>query len=133
MTRRAAQAAQDELEALLLFKNDIGAFQRMYSFLSQMFDYGNTAIEKRFLFFRRLMPLLEFGREREGVDLSKVTLTHHVLKNLGKTALGFAEGEAPKLAPLTEAGSGAINEKERARLAEIIAAGKRPVRGRTHR
>jgi hypothetical protein len=118
---KAAQAAQDELAALLLFKNDIGAYQRMYSFLSQMFDYGNTAIEKRFLFFRRLMPLLEFGREREGVDLSKVTLTHHALKTLGKIALAIGDGEPPKLAPLTEAGSGAINEKEKARLAEIIA------------
>jgi type I restriction enzyme R subunit len=93
----------------------------MYSFLSQMFDYGNTAIEKRFLFFRRLMPLLEFGREREGVDLSKVTLRHHALRNLGKTTLPFGDDEAPKLAPLTEAGSGAMNEKEKARLAEIIA------------
>ena len=118
---KAAQAAQDELAALVLFKNDIGAYRRMYSFLSQMFDYGNTAVEKRFLFFRRLMPLLEFGREREGVDLSKVTLTHHALKNPGKTALAIGDGEPPKLAPLTEAGSGAINEKEKARLAEIIA------------
>jgi type I restriction enzyme R subunit len=93
----------------------------MYSFLSQMFDYGNTAVEKRFLFFRRLMLLLEFGREREGVDLSKVTLTHHALRNLGKTSLPLGDDEAPRLAPLTEAGSGAINEKEKARLAEIIA------------
>ena len=61
--------AQDELAALFLRKNYIGAYQRMYSFLTQMFDYDNTAVEKRFLFFRRLMPLLEFGREREGVDL----------------------------------------------------------------
>ena len=36
------------------------------------------------MFFRRLMPLLEFGREREGIDLSKVTLTHHALKTAGK-------------------------------------------------
>ena len=85
----------------------------MYSFLSQMFDYGNTAIEKRFIFFRRLMPLLEFGREREGVDLSKVTLTHHVLKNQGQRHLAFAEGEAPKLAPLTEAGSGAFKRRKK--------------------
>jgi type I restriction enzyme R subunit len=67
------------------------------------------------------LPLLEFGREREGVDLSKVSLTHHALKNLGKTTLTVGDGEAPKLAPITEAGSGAINEKERARMAEIIA------------
>ena len=118
---KSVQAAQDELAALLLFKKDIGEYQRVYSFLSQMFDYGNTAVEKRFMFFRRLTPLLEFGREREGVDLSKVTLTHHALRNLGKTSLTVGAGEAPKLTPITEAGSGAINEKERARLAEIIA------------
>jgi type I restriction enzyme R subunit len=79
-----------------------------------------AAIEKRFIFYRRLTPLLEFGREREGVDLSQVKLTHHNLKTEGKRPLVLGDGEAPKLAPLTEAGSGAINEKEKARLAEII-------------
>jgi type I restriction enzyme, R subunit len=118
---KRSQVAQNELAALLLFKKDIGEYQRIYSFLSQMFDYGNTTVEKRFLFFRRLMPLLEFGREREGLDLSKVTLTHHALKTTGKTSLSVTDGEAPKLAPITEAGSGMVNEKERARLAEIIA------------
>ncbi|MEI2735398.1 MAG: hypothetical protein V9G24_11715 [Rhodoblastus sp.] len=60
---------------------------RLYAFLSQIFDYGNTAIEKRAIFFKRLLPLLEFGREREGVDLSKVVLTHHTLKDHGKRRL----------------------------------------------
>ncbi len=64
----------------------MGAFQRLYTFLSQIFDYGNTAIEKRSIFYKRLLPLLEFGREREGIDLSKVVLTHHTLKNQGKQA-----------------------------------------------
>jgi len=59
-------------------------FQRLYTFLSQIFDYGNTDIEKRSMFFKRLIPLLKFGREREGVDLSQVVLTHHNLKNKGK-------------------------------------------------
>ena len=76
--------AQGELNALQLFKGDMGAFQRMYAFLSQIFDYGNTAIEKRFIFFKRLLPLLEFGREREGIDLSKVLLTHHTLRDRGR-------------------------------------------------
>ena len=66
------QAAKDELDALVLFKRDLGTFVRVYAFLGQVFDYGNTAIEKRALFFKRLLPLLDFGREREGVDLSKV-------------------------------------------------------------
>ena len=45
----APKYAKDERDALL-FKNDLGAFLRMYAFLSQMFDYGNTAIEKRGVF-----------------------------------------------------------------------------------
>jgi type I restriction enzyme R subunit len=46
----ATKAAQDELNALILFKGDMGAFIRLYTFLSQIFDYGNTAIEKRAIF-----------------------------------------------------------------------------------
>jgi type I restriction enzyme, R subunit len=117
---KAAQEAHDECDALVLFKNDIEAFQRIYSFLSQIFNYENTAIEKRFLFYRLLAPLLESGRERRGVDLSKITLTHYGLKTRGVNALTPGDGEAPKLAPIKEAGSGSVNEKEKARLAEII-------------
>jgi type I restriction enzyme R subunit len=43
----------------------LGVFLRVYNFLSQIFDYGNTDIEKRAIFFKRLLPLLEFGRERD--------------------------------------------------------------------
>lgn len=115
---KAAQEAQDEMNALQLFKSDMGAFIRVYTFLSQIFDYGNTAIEKRAIFFRRLLPLLEFGREREGVDLSKVVLTHHKLKNQGKRALPLGVGEP--LQPMMETGGGEVHEKEKALLVEII-------------
>ncbi len=117
----AAQEAKDAMNALTLFKADMGAFQRMYVFLSQIFDYGNTEIEKRAIFYKRLIPLLEFGREREGVDTSMLLLTHHRLRDQGRRQLPLGEGESPKLQPITEAGGGAVQEKERARLAEIIA------------
>jgi type I restriction enzyme, R subunit len=117
---KAIESAQNALNALILFKGDMGAFIRLYTFLSQIFDYGNTAIEKRAIFFKALVPLLEFGREREGIDLSKVMLTHHNLKNLGKRAMLLTEGENPKLEPITEAGSGSVQEKEKAYLTEII-------------
>ncbi|MFA6903190.1 MAG: type I restriction endonuclease [Gallionellaceae bacterium] len=115
---KTMQEAQDEMNALLLFKSDLGTFMRVYAFLSQIFDYGNTAIEKRAIFFRRLLPLLEFGRERAGVDLSRVVLTHHKLKNQGKRTLPLGVGEP--LQPLTDSGSGQLQEKEKALLAEII-------------
>jgi type I restriction enzyme R subunit len=116
----AAQAARDEQDALLLFRSDMAAYLRLYTFLSQIFNYGNDAIEKRAIFYKRLLPLLEFGREREGIDLSKVVLTHHKLRNLGTRPMSLHEGETPYLAPITEAGSGSVQEREKALLREII-------------
>jgi type I restriction enzyme R subunit len=119
---KTAENAQNKLNALVLFKADLGTYQRIYAFLSQIFDYGNTAIEKRYWFFKRLLPLLEFGREREEIDLSNVILTHHHLKNLGKRALPLpGDDDYPTLDPLSGAGSGMVQQKEKAWLYEIIA------------
>jgi type I restriction enzyme R subunit len=117
---RGAEAAQNALNALLLFQADMGAFLRLYTYLSQIFDYGNTGIEKRSIFYKQVLRLLEFGREREGVDLSKVVLTHHTLKHKGKQPMPLAVGEHPKLEPITDAGSGMVQDKQKALLNEII-------------
>jgi type I restriction enzyme R subunit len=117
---KAVRAAKDQLESLLLFKNDMGAYVRLYAFLSQIFDYGNTDIEKRFLFYKRLIPLLDFGRERDTVDLSKVVLTHHTLNNQGKQSMGLNPDSSYKLQPIDAMGSGGVQEKEQAYLNEII-------------
>lgn len=117
----ATKDAQNELDSLILFKHDLGAFLRLYAFLSQIFDYGNTAIERCFIFYKRLLPLLEFGRERDVIDFSKVVLTHHHLKNQGKQAIALGEGDNPKLPPLGESGGGSVQEKDKALLREIIA------------
>jgi type I restriction enzyme R subunit len=116
----ATKAAQDAVDALILFKGDMGAYLRLYTFLSQIFDYGNTGIEKRAILFKRLLPLLEFGREREGIDLSKMVLTHHHLKDQGSRALPLGHGETPKLAPITETGSGSVQEQQKVYMAELI-------------
>lgn len=117
---KAAQEAKDQMDVLWLFRSDMITFQRLYTFLSQIFDYASTDIEKRSIFYRRLIPLLKFGREREGVDLSEIRLTHHNLKNRGKQPLNLGTGEAPKLSPASEVGSGTVQEKEKALLSEIV-------------
>lgn len=116
----AAQAAKDALAALLLFKTDMASFARLYIFLSQIFDYGNTAIEKRYVFYKCLLPLLEFGRDREQIDLSKVVMTHHVLKNQGQKTLSLQEGEAQALTTAQAVGSGAVQDKQKAYLSDVI-------------
>ncbi len=118
---QAAEAANGEMEALVLFKRDILSFANTYTFLSQIFDYASSALEKRLLFYKRLYPLLEFQRERDEIDLSKVLLTHHTIPFKGKRNLALNGGEEEKLKPLTEAGTGSVQEREKALLSEIIA------------
>jgi type I restriction enzyme R subunit len=115
----ALKAAKDELAALALFRSDLGSYVRFYTFLSQIFDYANTGLEKRALFFKRLLPLLEFEREISTVDLSKIVLTHHHLRNQGQKQLDLNKGEAvaiPGLAP----GGGSVQDKDKVLLSEII-------------
>lgn len=115
-----ATDAKAELDTLVLFKSDMAAYVRLYTFLSQIFDYGTTGIEKRALFYRTILPLLEFGREREAIDLSKVKLSHYALRGHGVALMLLPQGQSPKLEPLTEAGSGSVQDKEKARLTAII-------------
>lgn len=109
------------MDALLLARRDMETFVRLYAFLGQIFDYGNTALEKRFLFFRHLVRLLRFERERTEVDLSQIVLTHHAVRSLGKRHLDLKPGDAEPLSPLTEPGTGVVQEREKAELREIIA------------
>ncbi|MFO0264901.1 MAG: type I restriction endonuclease subunit R, partial [Planctomycetota bacterium] len=105
-----AEKAKAEMDALLLFRTDIGTYVRVYTFLSQMVDFGSVEIEKRAIFFRMLVKLLKYGQEREGVDLSQVRLTHHNLKPQGKQAMRLGGKEYPQLDPLGELGEGQVRE-----------------------
>jgi type I restriction enzyme R subunit len=117
---KAAQAAQDEIDALLLFQGDMAAYVRMYHYLSQIYDYGQTAVEKRAMFYKQVLRLLDFERERSSIDLSQVVLTHHSVKERGTRDLALTGGGA-KLDPMSAAGTGIVREKESAYLSEIIA------------
>ena len=116
---KEAAAAKDMQEALILFRSNMGAFLRLYAFLSQIFDYGATQIEARNIFYRRLIPLLDFGREKDGIDLSKVVLSHHKLSTKGPVALALT-GDTEKLKPMSETGSASVQEKEKVLLSQIV-------------
>ena len=118
---KKAKTAKDTMDSLMLFKNDIATYVRVYGFLSQIFDYGNTDIEKRSVFFRLLHPLLTFGREREGVDLSALKLTAYAIKSLGDPKLNLRVGEPEKLYVTDDVGSGQVQDKLKVALAELIA------------
>ena len=68
------------------------------------------------------MPLLEFGREREEIDLSKVMLTHHNTEAARASArCRLAKARSPSCRRSTRRAPARCSEKEKALLAEIIA------------
>ncbi len=119
---REAREARDgqALEELELFRKDLAGFVRLYDFLSQIINYGDTELESRAVFFRHLLPLIAEERQGDQIDLSGVQLTHYKLKHRAGEQLKLGGHGAP-LTPPTDIGSGATREPARARLSEVIA------------
>ena len=114
------KSARETMNSLEMFKVDMQTFLRVYGFLSQIFDYSNTSIEKRAIFFRHLVRALKFDRERTDLDLSDILLTHHRLASQGKVSLSPEAAGDVTLKPITELGSGQLQDVEKLRLDEII-------------
>jgi type I restriction enzyme R subunit len=114
-------AAKQVWEALVQFRGDMVAYRRLYTFLSQVWDLGNTELEKRSIFYHLLIPLLDFERERSKVDLASLRLTHHGIKQKSDGSLDLVHDLPIGLPPITAVGTGAIHDKDKALFAEIIA------------
>ena len=107
----------DEQDA---FRDALNRFIRIYSFLSQIVSFGDTKLERDYLFARALAPFIRADAE-PGVDLgSQVELTHLALE---KTYDGSAsldpdvEGEVVTIF----SGAGKIYAPDEVSLSEIIA------------
>lgn len=111
-------ARQDELE---LFRKDVGTFVRLYDFLSQVVDYGDTEPERRAIFFRLLERRLDTDTERPDVDIAGVGLAH--LKQIEKrtSTLDLTSGESKPLNPITGAGSRQKRDPRMVLLEDVLA------------
>lgn len=120
-----AEQAEDQqaLDALTIFHKNLGAFCRLYDFLSQIVPYEDATLEANYIFFKCLEPLIKPGHVSQKVDLSSVILTHHAIKAAETTAIYLhdAPPEERLLKPITALGTRTPHEAEQARLTEIIA------------
>jgi len=112
---------RERVKELELFRKKMGAFVRAYDFLSQIFEYQDTDLEKRYAFYKGLIPQLAHGRDKEPIDLSGVELTHYRVWSKGhrKIVLG-ADEEDHTLTPLTDAGSGVARDPLQVQLDQLI-------------
>ena len=108
-------AAADELK---LFKSDAGGFVKFYDFVSQARNLEDTDLPRLHFFLRRILPQLSTATFEEPVDVSQVSLTGYSITKGDALKLTLEQG--PGLDPITAIGSGAIHEKHRSALEEII-------------
>jgi type I restriction enzyme R subunit len=109
---------KDEQDELRLFKADVGNFVKFYDFISQARNLEDTDLPRRHYFFRRILPQLSTATILEPIDISEVSLVGYKISAGEAAKLNLAQG--PGLDPITAVGSGAIHEKHRSALEEII-------------
>lgn len=114
----------EALDALDLFKKNLGSFVRAYEFLSQIIFFEDTELEQLCVFAKHLLPLLrQEALEDDDIDISELALSHYRITKRKEHELRLAEGdEEYGLDPITELGSGKARDPEKKRLSEIIEA-----------
>ena len=106
----------DEQDA---FRDALNRFIRIYSFLSQVVSFGDTKLERDYLFCRALAPFIR-AESGPGVDLgSEVELTHLAVEKTseGSLALDPDGGEVITIF----SGTGKIHHPDEEPLSQIIA------------
>lgn len=121
MTAALSQNDKARVDELTLFRKDVSAYVRLYDFLSQIVDFGDTDVEKHAIFFRVLSTQIRATNTAPEIDLSDVGLAHVKQRKIGQQQLDLASGAAVPLKPITGAGSGRVHDPRMALLEEIIA------------
>ena len=107
----------DDQEA---FADRLGAFVKLYSFLSQIIPYGDSDLERLSSFGCSLLPHLQPDREDAAIHLyDDVELAYYRLERVSAGAISLKEDEDAYVTTPTDVGTG-DPEEERAPLSEII-------------
>ena len=94
------------VDALEIFKKDVSTFNRVYDFLSQIYDYSSVELEERSIAFRLLERRLSPPHDPGALDLSSLQIVALKLRDRGSAELKL-EGDDKGLRGVTAAGSGA--------------------------
>jgi type I restriction enzyme R subunit len=117
----AATKASDrlELDRLEDFRKTLLSFTKTYDFLSQIYNYEDTSLEKKAIFYRLLSREIRDNSPRETIDLDGVELAKLGFRKSDtvKLDLGSEEGA---LKPLTAAGSGVAHDPVLTTIIEAI-------------
>lgn len=124
--QRHLQPAVDRFKAIeeddlrTEFRDKLGSYVRMYSFLSQILPYADPDLEMLYSYGRYLLPHLPLERDSTVVKIgNEVELQYYRLQRVSSGAIDLKVGEAEGVYGPTDVGTGKAKE-EKAPLSEII-------------
>lgn len=124
--QRHLQPAVDRVKALEdeavrnAFREKLGGYVRMYSFLSQILPYVDRDLEMLYSFGRALLPHLPLDRDNTVVKIgSDVELQYYRLQRVSSGAIDLKVGEPEGVYSPADVGTGKAKD-EKAPLSEII-------------
>ncbi|MFZ3018106.1 MAG: type I restriction endonuclease [Gallionella sp.] len=102
------------------FRDKLGGYVRMYSFLSQILPYGDPDLEMLYSYGRFLLPHLPQDRDNTVVKIgNEVELQYYRLQRVSSGAIDLKVGEPEGVYSPSDVGTGKTKE-EKAPLSEII-------------
>ncbi len=124
--QRHLQPAVDRFKAIeddevrSSFRDKLGGYVRMYSFLSQILPYADPDLEMLYSFGRFLLPHLPLDRDNTVVKIgNEVELQYYRLQRVSSGPIELKVGEPEGVYSPTDVGTGKAKE-EKAPLSEII-------------
>jgi type I restriction enzyme R subunit len=124
--QRHLQPAVDRFKAIeddevrSTFRDKLGGYVRMYSFLSQILPYADPDLEMLYSYGRFLLPHLPLDRDNTVVKIgNEVELQYYRLQRVSSGPIELKVGEPEGVYSPTDVGTGKAKE-EKAPLSEII-------------
>ncbi len=103
------------------FRHQLGTFLRLYSFLSQIVNFGDAEVERLYAYGRLLITKLQAGGTGGTLDLDDdVKLAYYRLSLTHEGSVPLAAGETATVAGPTEVGTGKAKDADTALLSQIV-------------
>lgn len=114
--RESADSAS--VDRLYDFRKTVDSFVKTYGFLSQLYNYADTDLEKHYLFFKFLAKEIREQGRLSKVDLSEVELVAFAIRKEREAELKLVEGKP--LDPIKDLGGGLPKDPELLLLKEAV-------------
>ncbi|ADN08220.1 type I restriction endonuclease subunit R [Sulfurimonas autotrophica] len=113
------KVANEDKNALDIFKKDLISFLRMYEFLSQIVDYADEDLLKLSAFVKALIPNLKTYDPKDPIDISEVQLSHYKLHKQKNQNIDLV-GDEVELGAIGEVGSAVAKDPEKELLSAVL-------------